>query len=109
MIRGHANRLAQWELAKSVARQGRSDHARFAGAKLAFDALTSAPVFLATRDFGHYPATYREPRGGAFATVAVAWLKWRLHNDTAAARTFVADTCGLCRDSKWTVERKHLQ
>ena len=68
---------------------------------LLFDGLTWAA--------GENPATYREPRGGAFATVAVAWLKWRLQNDTSAARTFVGDTCGLCRDSKWTVERKDLQ
>ena len=87
---------------------GPSDLA-FAGAKAAFDALTSAPVFLANRDVGHYPATYREPRGGAFATVAVAWLKWRLQADSAAARMFAGTDCGLCRDAKWTVERKNIQ
>jgi dienelactone hydrolase len=86
---------------------GPSDVA-FAPAKATFDALANAPVFLANRDVGHYPATYRQPHGGAFAAVAVAWLKWQLNGDTRAAASFVGKNCTLCRDPNWTVEKKRI-
>jgi dienelactone hydrolase len=74
-----------------------------------FERINHVPVLLANRDVGHYPATYREPNGGAFAAAAVAWLSWQLKGDQAASRMFVGDDCGLCRDSVWTIQRKNLQ
>jgi len=40
--------------------------------------------------------------------VAVSWLDWQLRGDAQAARRFVGDDCGLCRDSSWTFEQKNL-
>ena len=74
-----------------------------------FDRINHVPVLLANRNVGHYPATYLEPNGGAFAAAAVAWLSWQLNGDTAASRMFVGDDCGLCRDSAWTIQRKNLR
>jgi hypothetical protein len=31
-----------------------------------FAGIDKVPVFMANREVGHYPATYLEPRGGAF-------------------------------------------
>jgi hypothetical protein len=58
---------------------------------------------------GHYPATYRQPHGGAFAVAGVAWLQWQLKGDQQARLMFVGDDCGLCRDSAWTIKRKNLR
>lgn len=74
-----------------------------------FDRINHVPVLLANRNVGHYPATYLEPNGGAFATAAVAWLSWQLKNDAVASRMFVGDDCGLCRDSAWTIQRKNVR
>jgi hypothetical protein len=63
---------------------------------------------MANRDVGHYPATYLEPRGGAFGEAASAWLKWQLKGDQSAARMFKGDKCGLCTEGKWTVEKKGI-
>jgi len=74
-----------------------------------FERIDHVPVLLANRDVGHYPATYRQEHGGAFAVVGTAWLTWQLKGDAAAARLFVGDDCGLCLDSTWTLQRKNMR
>jgi len=74
-----------------------------------FEQINHVPVLLANRDVGHYPATYRQPHGGAFAAAGVAWLQWQLKGDQQARLMFVGDDCGLCRDSAWTIKRKNLR
>jgi hypothetical protein len=81
----------------------------FANAKANFEAIQQVPVALAYQDVGHYPATYRQPNGGAFAKAVGAWLKWRLKGDDAAKKMFVGDSCGLCKDPTWTLERKKIE
>jgi hypothetical protein len=78
-------------------------------AKLNFEAVENVPAVHAFEDVGHYPATYREPNGGAFARTAGAWLKWQLKGDPDAAKMFVGPSCGLCADPKWTIERKRVE
>ena len=73
-----------------------------------FAKITNVPVFMANREVGHYPATYLEPRGGAFGVAATAWLQWQLKGDQTAAKMFVGDKCGLCVDPKWIIERKKI-
>jgi hypothetical protein len=73
-----------------------------------FARIAKVPVFMANRDVGHYPATYRETRGGAFATAGMAWLKWQLKGDETAAKMFTGENCGLCGDPNWTLERKNM-
>jgi hypothetical protein len=86
---------------------GPSDLA-YAGAQRDFDAITNLPAVFINRNVGHYPGTYREPNGGAFAIAVTAWLQWQLKADPNAGRMFVGSDCGLCRDSKWTVATKNL-
>jgi hypothetical protein len=74
-----------------------------------FPRIEKVPVLLANRDVGHYPGTYREPNGGAFAIAVAGWLQWQLKGDQAAAKMFTGPYCGLCTDPKWKVERKLIQ
>jgi hypothetical protein len=71
-----------------------------------FPRIDKVPVFMANREVGHYPGTYREPNGGAFAIAVGAWLDWQLKGDQAAAKMFTGASCDLCTDPKWKVERK---
>jgi hypothetical protein len=73
-----------------------------------FGAIDQVPAVHAWQQVGHYPATYREPNGGAFAKAAGAWLKWQLKGDKEAAKMFVSPDCGLCKDPKWTIEKKKI-
>ena len=73
-----------------------------------YEAVTNVPALFAFQDVGHYPATYRQPNGGAFAVAVVAWLDWQLKGDQSASKMFVGANCGLCSDSKWTVRIKNL-
>jgi hypothetical protein len=74
-----------------------------------FSRIANVPVLMANRDVGHYPATYREPNGGAFAIAVAGWLQWQLKGDPTAAKMFTGPSCGLCMDPKWKVERKLIQ
>ncbi len=78
-------------------------------ASMNFEAIDQVPAVHAWQPVGHYPATYREPNGGAFAKAADAWLKWQLKGDKEAAKMFLGPQCGLCVDTKWTIERKKLE
>src|SRR5690349_5578379 len=49
-----------------------------------FAKIDSVPVVMANRDVGHYPATFLDPRGGAWGQAASAWLKWHLKGDLTA-------------------------
>ena len=73
-----------------------------------FEAIDQVPAVHAWQEVGHYPATYREPNGGAFAKAAGTWLKWQLKGDKAASLMFVGPNCGLCTDAKWKIDRKKL-
>jgi dienelactone hydrolase len=73
-----------------------------------FAKIDSVPVVFANQDVGHYPATFLDPRGGAWGEGVSAWLKWQLQGDQTAARMFTGATCGLCRDPKWTIEKKKV-
>jgi hypothetical protein len=86
---------------------GPSDLA-YEGARRDFNAITKLPAIFINQNVGHYPGTYREPNGGAFAIAVTAWLQWQLRGDAEARKMFVGAECGLCRNSKWTVATKNL-
>jgi hypothetical protein len=73
-----------------------------------FARIESVPVVFANRDVGHYPATFLDPRGGAWGEAVSAWLKWQLKGDPSAARMFTGTNCGFCRDPKWSIEKKKI-
>lgn len=66
------------------------------------------PAFRAWREQTGHAGTYREPNGGAFGQVAVAWLRWQLKGDSVASRQFVGPDCGLCTKPEWKVKSKNL-
>ena len=68
--------------------------------------INHVPVFVANLDVGH-GGTYREPHGGEFAKVAIAWYQWQLKDDQEASKMFVGDDCGLCNDDEWKYEFKN--
>ena len=72
-----------------------------------YDAVKNVIALHAWQDVGHYPATFRQPNGGAFAVAVNAWLDWHLKKDVAASRMFVGAGCGLCKDPKWNVHIKN--
>ena len=72
-----------------------------------FKRIEHVPVAVANIATGH-TGTYFEPNGGAVAQVALGWLQWQLRHDRQAARLFVGKDCGLCKDPKWTLEKKRL-
>jgi hypothetical protein len=80
----------------------------YKGALAAFEALDNVPALFAFQSVGHYPATYREPNGGAFAVLVNAWLNWTLRGDETAAKAFMGEKCGLCSDPKWNIQMKNV-
>lgn len=72
-----------------------------------FARISHVPVAVANLPVGH-GGTFQEPNGGAAASVAVSWLDWQLRGDTQAARRFVGEDCGLCRDARWSLQRKQF-
>ena len=74
-----------------------------------YDAVKNVPALLAFEDVGHYPATFREAHGGAFAVAVDSWLDWQLKGDKLASKMFIGAQCGLCQNSKWTVQVKNVQ
>jgi len=87
---------------------GGSSDLAYAGALAGYEELTNQPALFAFQDVGHYPATYRQPHGGAFATAAIGWLDWQLKGQKAGKDMFVGPACGLCKASKWHVQIKNL-
>ena len=73
-----------------------------------FERIDSVPVFRAWREKTGHSGTYREPGGGAFAPVGVAWLSWQLKGDKTAARMFTGADCGLCTHPEWHVKKKRI-
>jgi hypothetical protein len=73
-----------------------------------FEAVQKVIALHAWQDVGHYPATFRQPNGGAFAVAVNAWLDWHLKGDRAASQMFVGPACGLCKDNKWNIQMKNV-
>ena len=80
----------------------------FPNAEDDFARITKVPVFKANLYVGH-GGTYRQPGGGWFGEVAVAWLDYQLKKNADAAKWFVGSDCRLCKEPVWSVEKKGLQ
>ena len=50
--------------------------------------------------------TYRQPHGGEFSVVALAWLDWMLKGDRRAAMMFIGRPAGILERDGWTIETK---
>ena len=68
-----------------------------------FKRITHVPAVAINYPVGH-GGTYRLPYGGEFTIPALAWLKWQLKGDKAAAKMFVGKKPELLKREKWTLE-----
>ena len=73
-----------------------------------FNRIGHVPALFAWLPVGHGGTFYTAPNGGLYGEVAVAWLDWQLKRDRSAGSMFVGPRCGLCTDSRWTIQRKGL-
>jgi len=73
-----------------------------------FARITKVPVFKGNLNVGH-GGTYRQPGGGWFGEVAVAWLDYQLKGNADAAKWFVGSDCRLCKEPVWSVQKKGTQ
>ena len=69
-----------------------------------FRRISHVPACAANFPVGH-GGTYRQPHGGEFSVVALAWLQWQLKGDKRAARMFVGNDCELSKRKDWTIEK----
>jgi len=89
---------------------GGMDDVAYPQAQDDFAAINTVPVFYGNTPVGHF-ATYSQANGGEFARVGIGWLKWQLYGDESESggKMFVGKDCELCKDSKWTVEKKMME
>jgi acetyl esterase/lipase len=69
-----------------------------------FHRISHVPCCVANLPVGH-GGTYRQPHGGEFAIVALAWLDWQLKGDQKAAKMFKGKDCDLSKRKDWTIEK----
>lgn len=69
-----------------------------------FHRIAHVPACAVNFPVGH-GGTYREPHGGEFTVVALAWLDWQLKNDKQAAKMFQGKDCDLLKRKDWTIEK----
>ena len=74
-----------------------------------FGRIRHVPAFLGNLIGVGHGGTYWEPNGGKAAQAVVAWLNWQLLGDQEAAKKFVGENCGLCRDPAWKFDRNHAE
>ncbi len=72
-----------------------------------YSRINHVPIAMTNLDVGH-AGTYRQPHGGKYAPVAIAWLDWQLKGQKDASETFLGDNSKLKRDANWTIESKNL-
>ena len=72
-----------------------------------FHRISHVPACAANFPVGH-GGTYRQPHGGEFTVVALAWLQWQLKDDKEAAKMFVGKNCELSKRKDWTIEKNKL-
>lgn len=72
-----------------------------------FHRIAHVPACAVNFPVGH-GGTYREPHGGEFTVVALAWLDWQLKNDKQAAKMFQGKDCDLLKRKDWTIEKNKL-
>jgi hypothetical protein len=73
-----------------------------------FSRITKVPAFRGWEEGVGHGGTYTQPNGGDFGKVAVAMLDWQFKSDKEAGKMFLGADCGLCRNSKWHVEKKGI-
>ena len=87
---------------------GDSTDIAFANTNDDFSRITKVPAFRGWEEGVGHGGTYTQPNGGDFGKVAVAMLDWQFKGDKEAGKMFLGVDCGLCRNSKWHVDKKGI-
>ena len=69
-----------------------------------FHRIKHVPACAVNYPVGH-GGTYREPHGGEFTVVALAWLDWQLKGDKQAEKLFKGKKPALLKRKDWTIEK----
>ena len=69
-----------------------------------FHRISHVPACAVNYPVGH-GGTYREPHGGEFSVVALAWLDWQLKGLKQGEKMFKGKKCDLSKRKDWTIER----
>lgn len=69
-----------------------------------FHRIDHVPACAANFPVGH-GGTYRQPHGGEFTVVALAWLDWQLKNKEEGAKMFKGKNNELQKRKDWTLEK----
>ena len=69
-----------------------------------FHRIKHVPACAVNYPVGH-GGTYREPHGGEFTVVALAWLDWQLKGSKQGEKMFKGKKCDLSKRKDWTIER----
>jgi hypothetical protein len=88
---------------------GDSEDIAFINSNDDFKQITSVPAFRGYEKGVGHGGTYRQPNGGEFAGVAIAWLNWQLKGDQRSALMFRGANCGLCVNPRWVVHKKNIR
>ena len=72
-----------------------------------FHRISHVPACATNFPVGH-GGTYRQPHGGEFSVVALAWLDWQLKGSKTASKMFVGKDCQLSKRKDWTIEKNAL-
>ena len=72
-----------------------------------FHRISHVPACAANFPVGH-GGTYRQPHGGEFSVVALAWLNWQLKGDRKSAKMFKGKKCTLPQRKDWTLEKNQM-
>ena len=72
-----------------------------------FHRIDHVPACAVNFPVGH-GGTYRQPHGGEFSVVALAWLQWQLKGDQKAAKMFRGKDCEILNRKDWTIEKNDL-
>ncbi|RCS54837.1 glycoside hydrolase family 10 [Bremerella cremea] len=72
-----------------------------------FARVDHVPIVMTNLDVGH-GGTYRQPHGGEYSRVALAWLDWQLKGKQAASKMFLGEDSELKQHDRWSIEVKNF-
>lgn len=72
-----------------------------------FHLINHVPACVVNYPVGH-GGTYRQPHGGEFSPIAIAWLDWRLKGNQQAAKMFQGQHPGILQREGWTIEKNKM-
>jgi dienelactone hydrolase len=107
---GDANKASLKRLHTPVAWiSGDDSDIAWVNANADYDAATHIPTLRAWAKGTGHSEVYREPKGGVYAPVGIAWLNWHLKDNKAARAMFVGSDCSLCQNPAWVIKTNKLK